>query len=341
MANFFSFFVPSFHIFSTIFFVDIPIDPFNEWGRFADLFRIGTITQRAWFLLGLASLLVLWAFAIRLLLYNRIRNSSHTVVFAAAVIPLGLTFTASKLPWHYSALMAPMVLGLAVTASWLSQAPRQKILRFLIVVGITAWIGLAAKDSEFDRQWTALIVLSTLTLSALTVYWPRGREADYLGRGLIAATVVLAGVTTWNALELATKSTSGWSFLKQSTYGIWNADLRCGIPSFVSIDGAQGLTALDVVEKAGIAVDVRSDYNLQNPCFQVPRRDNGLWQPAYGAVMTDELVDPSLWLNTDELAAGCVELAGPGTFRYPYCFRQTLPTGVPSMQASLIDDADR
>lgn len=319
---------------------DIPLDPFDEWGRFADLFRIGTITQRAWFLVGLVALVSLWLFALRILLRSSRREFWHYTLFAAAVMPVGLVFTASKWLWHYAALMAPMAIGVAFAAYWLANVPRQSTLRLLLVVGTTTWIGLAVKDSEFDRQWTAPVVFSTLTLSTLAIYWPRSKREDPVGRSFIVACIVLGTVTTLHAVDLARNSGSGWSFLSQSVNGIWDAKLRCGIPSFVHINGAKDMNAVDVVREAGVSVAVPFEFGLQSPCFDVPRRANGLWDPAYGALVTQVPVDRSLWLHSEELAAGCVEVNGPGTYTYPFCFRQTLPTGVPTVTSSLVDSLE-
>ena len=319
---------------------DIPLDPFDEWGRFADLFRIGTITQRAWFLAGLVALVLLWILAIRILLKGGRREVWHYSLFAAAVMPLGLLFTASKWLWHYSALMAPMAIGVAFAASWLSEVPRQKTLRVLTVLGISSWIGLAVKDSEFDRQWTAPIVGTTLVLSILAVVWPRGKPSGVVGRGLLAACIVLGTVTTWHAVELARKPTNGWSFLAQSVAGIWNDEIRCGLPAVVPIADTEYSSAVAVAEQAGISVAVPSEFGLQSPCFKVPKRVNGLWVPAFGALVTQQPQDEATWLNRDELAAGCVEVAGPGTYTYPFCFRQLLPSGVPSVEASLTVNTD-
>ena len=314
---------------------DIPLDPFDEWGRFADLFRIGTITQRAWFLAGLVALVILWIVAVRLLLKGGRREIWHYSLFAAAVMPLGLLFTASKWLWHYSALMAPMAIGVALAASWLSEVPRQKTLKVLTVLGISSWIGLAVKDSEFDRQWTAPIVFTTLVLSILAVAWPRGKPYGVVSRGLLAACIVLGTVTTWHAVELARKPTNGWSFLAQSVAGIWNDEVRCGLPAVVPIADSEYSNAVAVVEQAGISVAVPFEFGLQSPCFKVPKRVNGLWVPAFGASITQQPQDEAMWLNRDELAEGCVEVAGPGTYTYPFCFRQNLPSGVPSAEASL------
>jgi hypothetical protein len=316
---------------------DIPVDPFNEWGRFSDMLRIGTVTQRAWFLAGLVGILALWMVATKVLLAPARFDRRSLIIFAAALMPLGIVVTATKWPWHYAALLAPMAIGLLFVVDWLGRSPRRQILIVTVGLGIAAWMGLAAKDSEFDRQWTAWLTISAGVLAFGAMLVRRRDERVRIGLAMGVVTALTAGVTVWHAVDLTVRSPSEWSFLKQSTLGLFDADLRCGLSSVIPISGTPGLTAHDVIAGSGFAAGVQFDFILQNPCYFPPARQAGTWQPAFGSGLTAEPQDPSTWLHTDVLRAGCVDVAGPGTYVYPYCFRESLPSGTPQIQAEFVE----
>lgn len=316
---------------------DIPLDPFNEWGRFSDMMRIGTITQRAWFVAGVLGVLALWAVASRTLLSPRRYDRRDLIIFATAVMPFGIALTASKWLWHYAALMAPMTIGLLFVVDWVARSPRQRTLVVVVTVAVAGWMGLAVRDSEFDRQWTAWLTLGAAILACSAMLLRRWDPRLRVAMALWVVTVLTAGVTTWHAIDLTVRSPSAWSFLKQSTVGLVDVDLRCGLSTVIDIPGGGGSTAHDVILGSGFTPAVQYDFTLQNPCYFPPAREKGAWQPAFGSILTADPQDPSIWLHTDELRSGCVDVAGPGTYVYPYCFRESLPSGTPQLPAVLVE----
>ena len=302
-----------------------------DWADDADWARLQQEPLRARAQLRLAVLflllLVLWAAASKRLLGSEPMNRQGMVLLATAVMPLGILLTATKIPWHYAALQAPMSVGVSLAVAWLCRSRKKVALAGFVSIGSAIWIGLAAKDSEFNSEWTGLLFGATLVLS-LTVMlaWP-GETSRRLGiAGTVAVSMSIATLIG-TEVEFARKSPNEWSFLKQSLLGLIDEDLRCGRAAFIELEGSENLSAVQAARESGLAVRVPMPIVLQNPCFDMPASNDGSWAPAFGgAIFTESATGPNPEpLHPGVIRRGCAPTAGPGNLIFPTCFGETYP----------------
>lgn len=308
-----------------------PLDVFNEWGRFSDLFRVGTLAQRSWFILGLIGLVVLWvAVANRLLFVRKWRSLEWTLV-SAAVMPLGLAFTSSKWAWHYAALVAPMTLGIMLMARRVAQSHNQRSSSIAIALLVVFWITLSAKDSEFDRRFAWLIVTTTL-LSVFFVWAWRSDTSSIarLGSALLATTLVVAATTAWNALDLHLRSTNGWSFVSQASVGLVLPSSRCGMSDLFSLAHIEP----NSTTASHSSIRAHMPLVLQNPCLMPAERKNGVRERPYRYS-----IDPEEEIPSGASVVKCVDFPAPGSAStYRVCLSSILP---PKISALPADDPAR
>jgi len=328
------------------------LDPFNEWVRFSAVFELGSFAQRAWFVGSLVGLVSLVAYTIHQLLGTAPRDNRLYVLVAMSLMPLGLTISASKLPWHYASLAVPFFIGLLLFVNYLSTAKRDRALRGLALLATLAWIALAAKDANIPVTWIGLendnlrmplgwiaVILAVTTVVSITIVAnARIRIATMLGLLIGTTTVVVIGTTLTAAIEVSRMSTSGWSFLKQSTLGLIDSDLRCGLANFISVGGDDGLPASEVITTSGFTARVPLYMTLQSPCVTPAGRVNGSWVPAIGSSIYERFGGRTEWspLNETQLRSGCVEIATLTERSHEVCFLENYPAQTPVILAERI-----
>ena len=316
---------------------DESVDPFDEWGRFSDMMRMGTIAQRAWFLAGLLGLVALWMVATKTLLHSSLREARSLAILAVALMPFGLAFSGSKWAWHYAALFVPMMIGLLFGVDWLSRPANRRSQIGMIAIGVMLWMALAAKDSEFDHAWAVPLAASAGVIGLVGASLGRWDVRTRVGAAMSGVVLLTGMVTFWHSLDLTLRSPTEWSFLKQSTVGIVDPALRCGMSSVIPVEAeGESRFAQEVIDDSGFAALVYSDFVLQNPCLFPPDVVDGGSYPSVGSVLTDS-PDSSAWLHDDVLRSGCIDVAGPGTYVYSYCFRETLPPGTPQILPVIVE----
>ena len=294
---------------------------FDQWERFSDMFRIGTVTQRAWFLAGIVGVLALWIYVIRKILDTEGWHPRHWVFAAAATMPLGILFTSSKWHYHFSALVVPMLLGLLIVVTALTlPTVRRSGLAGLTVLGFTLLIGISIKDSEFDSHLTSPIVFATLVFALLIMLLPTSRKSNAarLTALTISSTILLGAVTLWNALDLALRSENNWSFLAQATSGVLDPGLRCGmVTQIASLPEPGASTMVSEALAPSLVTKLEPSLVLMNPCFAPPGIQSGQWLPQTGFALEFLDVPPE-----QEPGRHCADFPRPVSGTYSVCLRE-------------------
>lgn len=330
-----------------------PLDLFNEWGRFSGIFEIGSFAQRAWFLGAIIGLVSLWVYTISQLLSVRPSGDRVWALVALSLMPLGLAISTSKLPWHYASLELPFLIGLLLAINYVATSSRRRTLGGLTVVGTVAWLALAAKDAnipvtwiglendnlQIPPLWIALTLTVATLLSMLIASYRRIRSTTMLGMQIGLVTTIVTGVTLTAAIEVSRASTSGWSFLKQSTLGLVNSDLRCGLANYIPVGSTDGPSASEAIRESGFTARVPLYMTLQSPCVPPAGRVQGSWNPAVGSSIYERFGGRTDWsvLNESQLRSGCVELATLNERSHEVCFLENYPPQTPVLFAERVE----
>jgi hypothetical protein len=118
----------------------------------------------------------------------------------------------------------------------------------------------------------------------------------------------------------------GWTFVRQSTIGVFDSKLRCGLAADTFLDDQKSISVQQAIESTNSSIVISPGFFLFSPCIEFVSTENGKWEmPSYvsGSPIFDQ---QRLMLESKLSSPFCNEIDPQPSWLSDYCFYQVSST---------------
>jgi hypothetical protein len=308
--------------------------PYEEWQRLFSIFRLDLSTSLQNFLI---LQLVIFAL-VATFFYMKRRYSSHTeflILTASLSSILGLIIAPSKWAWYYGDFVTVFMILVAYVFFAIKKFNVRLVFFMLYFFTSISFVfafskGWQSNDFDVKIRSSDLIALinkfngNSLILGIIFVliFLFIFNFRDFNLKFFTSLNLILIFQLISPAFIDSLIANNGWTFVRQSTIGVFDSRMRCGLAANTFLDDKKNVSIQQAIESTNGSIIISPGFFLFSPCLEFISTENGKWEmPAF--VSGSPIFDQQRLLLESKLSSPfCNEIDPLPSWLSDYCFYQ-------------------
>jgi len=312
--------------------ISIISKPYEEWQRLFSIFRLNLSTSLQNFLILQLVIFTLMATIFYMKRYYT-GHKEFLIITASLSSILGLVLAPSKWAWYYGDFVTVFMILVSYVFFTIKKSKEQLI--FILLYSSTAISFVYAfskgwQSNDFDVKIrsshlsTFIINFNVnsliIGLVLVVIFSFIFRFKDYSLKFFTSLNIVLIFQLISPTFIDSVIANKGWTFIRQSTIGIFDSKLRCGLAADTYLDNQKTISVQQSLESTDGSVVTSPGFFLFSPCLKFISNIDGKWDmPSFisGSPIFDQ---QRLMLESELSSPVCNEIDSRPSWLSDYCF---------------------
>ena len=306
--------------------------PYEEWQRLFSIFKLNLSTSLQNFLI--LHLVIFVLVATFFFMKRRVSSQTEFLVLTASLSSiLGLVLAPSKWAWYYGDFVSVFMI-LVAYVFFVIKKFQERLIPFLIyILTLISFVFAFSKgwqSNDFDvkiRSSNLSSLVSIFNVNSLVIgivivviFSLIFRFRDFKLKFFTSLNLILIMQLLLPPIIDSIIANNGWTFLRQTTIGVFDSELRCGLAADTYLDNQKKTSVQKSIESNNDSIVISPGFFLFSPCLDFISTKDGKWDmPSFvsGSPIFDQ---QRLMLESKLSSPFCNEIDPKQSWLSDYCF---------------------